>query len=135
VVAPFFQLFDDMVCARLGQRDGRYTGRLEDLPPIGEARASLLADYAEEHGLKLSESIAYADSSSDLAMLEAVGFPVALNPDTWCAAMARGRGCRVEHWFKAKGGPDRRPPLGSFDTTRPGRRWSAALVEDAVMGE
>jgi fatty acyl-CoA reductase len=134
VVAPFAPLFDDMVCAHLAQRGGRYTGHLEDLPPIGEARSSLLADYAEEHGLKLSESVAYADSSSDLAMLEAVGFPVAVNPDTRLAGMARRRGWHVEHWSKAKGGSDRPLPLGSFDTARPGRR-AGWLVDDAVMGE
>ena len=103
--------------------------------PSARPAASLLADYAEEHGLKLSESVAYADSSSDLAMLEAVGFPVAVNPDTRLAGMARRRGWHVEHWSKAKGGSDRPLPLGSFDTARPGRRWSGVLVDDAVFGE
>jgi len=134
VVAPFAVLFDDVVCAHLGQRDGRYTGRLDDLPPIGEARASLLADYAEDRGLKLGESVAYADSSSDLAMLEAVGFPVAVNPDTRLASLARRRGWHVEHWSKAEGGSDRPLPLGSFDTARPGRR-AGWLLDDAVIGE
>ena len=32
VIAPLRPLFDDIVCARLGQHDGRYDGRLEDLP-------------------------------------------------------------------------------------------------------
>ena len=33
----------------MGERDGRLTGQLATLPPIGEARALLLADYADEH--------------------------------------------------------------------------------------
>ena len=52
VVEPLRPLFDDIVCARLGEVDGLFTGRLEELPPIGEARALVLADYAEAEGLR-----------------------------------------------------------------------------------
>ena len=121
VVAPLGPLFDDIVCARLGQRDGRYDGRLEELPPIGEARALLLAHYAAEHGLELAESVAYADSASDLAMLEAVGFPVAVNPESRLSAIARRRGWHVEHWSKARGGSAAPLPLGPLDVVAPGR--------------
>ena len=85
------------------RRDGRLTGRLDELPPTGEARALVLADYAEAEGLDLDESMAYADSASDLPMLEAVGFPVAVNPEAKLAAIARRRGWHVEHWDKADG--------------------------------
>ena len=44
------------------------------VPPTGETRAEILADYCASEGLKLEQSIAYADSTSDLPMLEAVGF-------------------------------------------------------------
>jgi HAD superfamily hydrolase (TIGR01490 family) len=115
VIAPLVPLFDDIVCATMEQRGGRYTGRMHELPPIGEARALLLHDYAHAHGLSLEESVAYADSSSDLAMLEAVGFPVAVNPESRLAAIARRRGWHVEHWAKAAGGSDRPLPLGPFD--------------------
>ncbi|HMD46177.1 MAG TPA: HAD-IB family phosphatase, partial [Acidimicrobiales bacterium] len=115
VVAPLAPLFDDIVCARLGQADGRFTGQLENLPPIGEARALLLDDYAAEHGIDLAEAVAYADSASDLAMLEAVGFPVAVNPETRLAAIARRRGWHVELWSKAPGGAQHPLPLGPLD--------------------
>jgi hypothetical protein len=68
-----------------------------------------MASYAAAEGLSLKESVAYADSASDLPMLEAVGFPVAVNPETRLAALARKRGWLVEHFDKAPGGP--RPPL------------------------
>ena len=110
VVEPLRPLFDDIVCARLGEADGKFTGRLDELPPIGEARALVLADYAEAEGLQLEESMAYADSASDLPMLEAVGFPVAVNPEAKLAAIARRRGWHVEHWHKADGGRPARPP-------------------------
>jgi alcohol-forming fatty acyl-CoA reductase len=73
------------------------------VPPTGEARAQALFDYCAAHDLDPAESVAYADSTSDLPMLEAVGFPVAVNPETRLAALARKRGWLVEHWDKAPG--------------------------------
>ncbi len=123
VIEPFAPLFDDVICAKLGQVDGRFTGRMEELPPIGEARANVLEEYAETHGLRLADSVAYADSASDLALLEAVGFPVAVNPEARLATIARRRGWLVEHWDRAKGGASRSLPLGRFDEARPGAPW------------
>src|SRR5690606_37528111 len=103
-IEPLRPLFDDVVCARLATRpDGTYRGELTDVPPTGEARAQAMADYAEANGFDLRESVAYADSTSDLPMLEAVGFPVAVNPETRLAALARKRGWLVEHFDKADG--------------------------------
>ena len=75
------------------------------MPPTGETRAQILVDYAEANDLDLRESVAYADSTSDLPMLEAVGFPVAVNPETRLAALARKRGWLVEHWSQGAGAP------------------------------
>ena len=119
IIEPIRPLFDDIVCAAMEVRDGRLTGHLTTLPPIGEARALLLTDYADAHGLSLEESVAYADSASDLAMLEAVGFPVAVNPESRLSAIARRRGWHVEHWAKAEGGSARPLPLGPFDVKSP----------------
>jgi len=47
--------------------------------------------------------VAYADSSSDLPMLEAVGFPVAVNPEPRLASIARKRGWLVEDFGTAPG--------------------------------
>ena len=119
VIDPVRPLFDDIVCAHMEASHGRLTGHLTSLPPIGEARALVLTDYAEEHSLSLAESVAYADSASDLAMLEAVGFPVAVNPEARLAAIARRRGWHVEHWSKAQGGSHRTLPIGPFDVISP----------------
>ena len=113
VVEPLRPLFDDIVCATL-ERDGQghLTGELRSAPPTGEARALTMAAYAEAEGLRLEESIAYADSASDLPMLEAVGFPVAVNPEAKLATIARKRGWHVEQWSRAAGSPRPLLPIG-----------------------
>lgn len=103
VIEPFRPLFDDVVCAHMSQKDGVLSGELDEAPPTGEARALIMASYAEEHGLELADCVAYADSTSDLPMLEAAGYPVAVNPETKLAALARKRGWLVEHWPRAPG--------------------------------
>ncbi|MGH9307678.1 MAG: HAD-IB family phosphatase [Acidimicrobiales bacterium] len=103
VIEPLRPLFDDIVCASLGQHHGRLTGEMIEAPPTGEARSLVMAEYAGAHGLELAESVAYADSASDLPMLEAVGHPVAVNPEATLAAVARKRGWHTETWSKAPG--------------------------------
>jgi HAD superfamily hydrolase (TIGR01490 family) len=112
-IAPLRPLFDDIVCASLAvDDDGTYIGELTAVPPTGEARAQAMADFAAANGFDLAESVAYADSTSDLPMLEAVGFPVAVNPETRLAALARKRGWLVEHFAKAPGSPQPLLPIG-----------------------
>ncbi len=121
-IEPLRPLFDDIVAPSLSRRDdGTYRGELTDVPPTGEARASALFDYAATHGFDLAEGIAYADSTSDLPMLEAVGFPVAVNPETRLAALARKRGWLVEHFDKAPGSSHPLLPIGP-EWGRPRRR-------------
>jgi HAD superfamily hydrolase (TIGR01490 family) len=74
--------------------DGRYTGRLERRLD-GPAKAEALAVLAREDGIDLAESTAYSDSSSDVPFLEAVGYPVAVNPDRRLRGIAAERGWRV----------------------------------------
>ena len=113
VVEPLRPLFDEVVCAALGVRDdGRFDGELRDPPPTGEARALIMMRYAEAEGLSLEESVAYADSASDLPMLEVVGHPVAVNPEPKLAAIARKRGWHTEQWAKAPRGPRPLLPIG-----------------------
>ena len=112
VVEPLRPLFDDIVSASLAvDEQGRYLGQMVDVPPTGESRASALFDYASRHDLDLAEAVAYADSSNDLPMLEVVGFPVAVNPETRLASIARKRGWLIEEWSKAPGFRPNRVPL------------------------
>ncbi len=116
-------LFDEIVAAEMSVRpDGTLSGEMLQVPPTGETRAQILHDYCAAEGLRIEEAVAYADSTSDLPLLEAVGFPVAVNPETRLAAIARKRGWLVEHWAKASGGPRPLLPFGPVMVERERRR-------------
>ncbi|MDX1468934.1 MAG: HAD-IB family hydrolase [Acidimicrobiia bacterium] len=70
---------------------GKYTGRIE-LYAYGPGKAEAIRELAEREGIDLSESFAYSDSITDLPMLEMVGHPVVVNPDSELAAIAKERG-------------------------------------------
>ena len=74
--------------------DGVYTGRsIRSLH--GGHKAAALVELAEREGFDLAASTAYSDSHTDLPFLEAVGNPVAVNPDRELARIAAERGWEV----------------------------------------
>ena len=62
--------------------NGVYTGRLKNQPMHGEQKAIAIEKLAIEHGLDLVHSFAYSDSSNDIPLLNSVGNPTAINPDS-----------------------------------------------------
>ena len=68
--------------------------------PTARARRSALREFAAERGIDLAQSWAYTDAASDLPMLEAVGHPVAVNPDAGLAEVARREGWEVLRFEK-----------------------------------
>jgi HAD superfamily hydrolase (TIGR01490 family) len=85
---------DGALGSRAETRDGVYTGRLERRL-YGPAKVEALVELAEARGLDLRESTGYSDSYTDLAFLEAVGRPVAVNPDRALRRIAAERGWPV----------------------------------------
>ena len=75
-------------------RDGRYTGRAVRALHA-EAKAECVQELARSEGLDLAACTAYSDSHTDLPFLEAVGHPVAVNPDRELRRAARDRGWPV----------------------------------------
>ena len=72
--------FDGALGSRAETRDGLYTGRLERRL-LGQGKADAVRELAVASELDLAASTAYSDSCSDVPFLEAVGNPVAVNPD------------------------------------------------------
>jgi alcohol-forming fatty acyl-CoA reductase len=79
---PLLPLFDHIEAADLAVDDrGVCTGHLEASPLVGESRAAWMRQWAVDNGIDLAKSYGYADSHSDLPLLEAVGQPVSVRPD------------------------------------------------------
>ena len=72
--------------------DGRFTGKLEGPFIYGAGKASAIEKLASDRGYELALSYAYSDSVSDLPMMELVGHPVAVNPDSELDRIAHERG-------------------------------------------
>ena len=76
-------------------KDGVYTGKPTGLFVYRSDKARAIRQLAEREGIDLDASYAYSDSESDLPMLQAVGHPVAVNPDRELARVAREQGWEV----------------------------------------
>jgi HAD superfamily hydrolase (TIGR01490 family) len=73
---------------------GHYTGEMK-FYAYAEGKADAMRELAEREGISLEDSFAYSDSHTDLPMLEAVGHPLAVNPDRELAKIAADRGWEV----------------------------------------
>jgi HAD superfamily hydrolase (TIGR01490 family) len=84
----------EVVGTRLEQRNGRFVGKA--VPPICQGQGKLERLQAHVSGpdraIDWPASYSYADSVSDLPVLEAVGRPVAVYPDEELATLADERG-------------------------------------------
>jgi HAD superfamily hydrolase (TIGR01490 family) len=93
-------VLDGAIGMRSEVRDGVYTGRLAGPFTYREGKAQAIRELAAREGIDLEASYAYSDSESDLPMLRAVGHPVAVNPDTALARIARAEGWRIMRFDK-----------------------------------
>jgi fatty acyl-CoA reductase len=111
---PLAPLFDHVEAADLAV-DGRgeCTGFLASSPLVGESRASWMRAWSQANGVDLAASYGYADSHSDLPLLQAVGHPVAVRPDVPLFRHARRHRWTVVDWSSP--GATARPlnPAGS----------------------
>jgi HAD superfamily hydrolase (TIGR01490 family) len=87
---------EEVVGTPLHMRNGRYTGRSE--PPVCQGANKILRlerHIGETEEISWPESWAYADSHSDLPVLERVGHPVAVHPDAALDAHAKEHGWEI----------------------------------------
>ncbi|WP_413451507.1 HAD family hydrolase [Georgenia phoenicis] len=101
VVRPIGELLgaDHVIATRPVVADGRFTDQLE-FYAYGPTKATAIRELARERGYDLAASHAYSDSVTDLPMLEAVGHPVAVNPDRALRRHALARGWQVRDFSR-----------------------------------
>ncbi|HEX7355927.1 MAG TPA: HAD-IB family hydrolase [Mycobacteriales bacterium] len=96
---PLAPLFDHIEAVDLAVDErGVCTGHLAGTPLVGEARATWVQAWSAQHDVDLQASFAYADSYNDLALLGAVGHPVAVRPDVALSRYARRKRWPVVDW-------------------------------------
>lgn len=91
LVRPFAEALglDDVIATRYGvNADGTYDGTIAGEFVWNTGKLAAVREWAERHGVELSESFAYSDSVYDTPLLAAVGHPVAVNPDPRLRVMA-----------------------------------------------
>jgi HAD superfamily hydrolase (TIGR01490 family) len=87
----------DVIATKARVEDGKYTGELE-FYCYGANKAMAIREVADQQEIDLAASYAYSDSITDLPMLEAVGHPVAVNPDRDLRREAEKRGWQIRHF-------------------------------------
>ncbi len=75
--------------------DGRLTGRLEGRPRWGVEKAKGVVHFALSHDVDLTHSWGYGNGGEDQDFLQAVGRPIATNPDRRLVAYAHQEGIPV----------------------------------------
>src|SRR5205823_2986084 len=129
VVKPLAEHFGvtDVLATRAKVEDGKYVGEIERYV-YAEGKADAIRDIAAELGIDLGNSFAYSDSITDLPMLEAVGNPVAVNPDRDLRREAEKRGWQIRDFRRPVRLRERLPRVPS---PSPG---IAAVAVGAVVG-
>jgi HAD superfamily hydrolase (TIGR01490 family) len=90
---------DRSLTVSIEERGGKFTGLLTSPPLGGEEKARAVRVFAETHGIDLSGSYAYGDSSADIPMLRCVGHPVVVNPRGSLRRVAEREGWEMRFWY------------------------------------
>ncbi len=77
-----------VMCTRMEVKDGKFTGEIVEPACWGEGKAWAAKQLVEAYNLDLSKSYFYTDSAEDMPLLEIVGHPRPMNPDTKLSAIA-----------------------------------------------
>ncbi|MEL6675148.1 MAG: HAD-IB family hydrolase, partial [Bacteroidota bacterium] len=77
-----------VMCTRMEVENGLFTGNIEEPACWGDGKAYAARQLTQSMNLDLAKSYFYTDSASDLPLLEIVGNPRPINPDTKLSALA-----------------------------------------------
>lgn len=89
-LAPFG--FHELYGTVFEQESGVYTGRVGLNLILSESKAQLIGRLIRIHRIDPARSYAFGDTDQDSPMLEAVGFPLALNPNKALRGVCAERG-------------------------------------------
>jgi putative phosphoserine phosphatase/1-acylglycerol-3-phosphate O-acyltransferase len=95
---------EHVICSRYEVKDGEFTGGIERPLCFGVGKVLAAESLSREYDINLDESYFYSDSDDDLELLERVGHPQPLNPNSKLAVIAEHRGWPVQR-FKSRGQP------------------------------
>jgi putative phosphoserine phosphatase/1-acylglycerol-3-phosphate O-acyltransferase len=79
---------DIVECTRLEVIDGKFTGKIIEPACWGAGKAIAGQKLVEKHHLNIRKSYFYTDSAEDIHLLEIVGNPRPVNPDTKLSGIA-----------------------------------------------
>jgi len=86
---------DTLLATECGMQDGRYTGRLTDVPCFQAGKVTRIERWLRENDQSLDDAYFYSDSRNDLPLLERVRHPVAVDPDPTLRGIAEQRGWEI----------------------------------------
>jgi len=100
LVAPLAERlgFDGVIGTEWSHDGTHYDGTIVGDFIWGTKKRDAVVAWATENGLSLADSFAYSDSYYDGSMLDAVGHPVAVNPDARLAAVAALQGWEIRNF-------------------------------------
>jgi len=95
VTRPIAECFgvEHLIATEPETLDGHFTGGVSGEPSFREGKVNRLELWLEANRQTLADSWFYSDSHNDLPLLERVEHPVAVDPDTTLAEVAKSR-----HW-------------------------------------
>lgn len=88
----------DVICSRMEVIDGYFSGKAMGAYCYGDEKLKRIRDYCQEHLFRLEEAYYYADSISDLQVLESVGHPICISPDKKLREIAQKKGWQIITW-------------------------------------
>jgi HAD superfamily hydrolase (TIGR01490 family) len=91
-----------LVCSELEVQERALTGGFERPLCYGNGKLERSRALVQSLGASLDQAVFYSDSITDLPLFEAVGRPVAVNPDPRLRRVARRRGWPIEEWRGAR---------------------------------
>ncbi|GAB90652.1 HAD-IB family hydrolase [Gordonia rhizosphera] len=118
---------DHVLCTELEEHDGVLTGRVAGRPPWGEGKADAVKEFAQNAGINLAKSYAYANGDEDVPFLAAVGKARVVNPQDDLARVANERDWPT---IEMRRGTGRLNPLPAVRTAA----MYGALVGSSVAG-